>query len=179
MKPKTIAAVIVATILAIVFIGRVKAQEQEDLAKVADKVSHQLQIKMPGWKHKHGEPMLGSKNVIEDFWSIPNRIVKISILPHKSANEARERLRAFVQYDREKEELNGLGDEAYTWGYGLSNIAFRRGRFTIYVGTTANVDGDADARMLSEKERGERERLEMRRLSREFTKHASNAIDLP
>lgn len=178
MKSKTI-SIILAAILSIVFVGPVKAQGQEDLAKVADKISHQLEIKMPGWKHKHGEPMLGSQNVIEDFWSVPNRVVKISVIPHKSANEAREILSAFVQYDSEKEELKGLGDEAYAWGYGLSNIAFRRGKLTVYVSTTANVDGDADARMLSQEERGVRERFEMRRLSREFAKHASNAIDLP
>ena len=136
------------------------------LAKHQPKISQILidlmtKINMPGWKHKRGEPMLGSKNVIEDFWSISNRVIKISVLPHKSAEEAREALRAFVKYDREREEIKGLGDESYAWGYGLSNIVFSKGRFTFYVSTTANVDRDADARSLSQRERGERERLEM------------------
>jgi hypothetical protein len=155
------------------------AEDRLALERLDEKVSGHLELKLPGWKHKHGEPMLGSKNVIEDFWSVANRVVKVSILPHESAKEARSVLREFVKYNSEKEELKGLGDEAYAWGYALSNIAFREGAFTFYVSTTAKVDQDADARLLPAAKRDERERLEMRRLSREFAQHVVDAIDAP
>jgi hypothetical protein len=169
----------VALLLSVLCLSPTSAQDSSDLEIVKDKVRHHLEFKMPGWKHKRGIPMLGSRDVIEDFWSVSNRVVKISILPHKSPEEAQEVLRRFVKYDRQKEELKGLGDEAYAWGYGLSNIVFSRGRFTVYVSTTANVDEDADARSLNQSQRGDREKSEMRRLSKEFAKHMANAIDLP
>jgi hypothetical protein len=134
---------------------------------------------MRQWKHKRGESIEGSKNVVIEFWSFSNRVVKVSIIPHTSADEARQALLDFVRYDRDKEEIKGLGDNAYAWGYGLSNIVFRRGRLNVYVSAYAEVDSDPDARMLSQVERGERERLEMKRLSKEFAKHMVDAIDLP
>lgn len=171
--------IVTAAILSLLCLSHAAAQNQEDLDRLGDKLSHHLATKMPGWKHKRGEPMLGSKNVIEDFWSLPNRVVKVSVVPHKSAVEARDALLGFVKYDREKEELTGVGDEAYAWGYGLSNIAFRRGQFTVFVSTTASVDEDPDARSLSQVERGQREKSEIRRLSREFAKHLADAMALP
>ena len=112
-------------------------------------------------------------------WGSSNRVVSISVVPHKSANEARQALIDFVKYDRRTEKLNGLGDEAFGWGYGQANVVFRRGRFNVYVNTYAEVDADPDAKTLSSEQRGERERLEMRRLSREFARHMVSAIDLP
>jgi uncharacterized protein involved in exopolysaccharide biosynthesis len=102
----------------------------------------------------------------------------IQIVSHKSGHEAREALREFVQYDREKEQLKGLGEEAYAWGYGLANIAFVRGKFIVYTSSSSAVE-DSVARALTQIERVEREQSEMRRLSREFARHVSNAIDEP
>jgi len=47
------------------------------------------------------------------------------------------------------------------------------------VSTYAEVDSDPDARMMSRAQRGERERSEMKRLSKEFAKHMTDAIDAP
>ena len=75
--------------------------------------------------------------------------------------------------------MKGLGDEAYGWGYGMSNVVFTRGKSIVYVSTYAEVDSEPEARSLSQAEKGEREKSEMRRLSREFAKHMVSAIDLP
>lgn len=171
--------IVTAAILSLLCLSHAAAQNQADLDRLGDKLSYRLETKMPGWKHKRGEPMFGSKNVIEDFWSRPNRVVKISVILHKSPAEAHETMLGFVKYAREKEQLRGLGDEAYARGDSLSKVAFRRGQFTVYVSTVADVDGDPDARMLTQVERGQREKSEIRRLSREFAKHVADAIDLP
>ena len=80
--------IVTAVILSVLCLSHATAQNQADLDRLGDKLSYHLGAKMPGWKHKHGEPMLGSKNVIEDFWSLSNRVVKVSIVSHKSAEEA-------------------------------------------------------------------------------------------
>lgn len=155
------------------------AQDQSDLDQLDAKTKRHIETKMPGWTYRRGQPIQGSQNVLIGRWGSANRIVSISVVPHKSANEARQALNDFVKYDRKIERLNGLGDEAFGWGYGQANVVFRRGRFNVYVNTYAEVDADPDAGMLRSEQRGERERLEMRRLSREFAKHMVSALDLP
>lgn len=123
---------------AVLFLAPALVQGQSELDRLEDKISHHLETKMPGWNHKRGEPMAGtSKDVLTEFWSGANRVVKISIMPHKTVDEARQSIEEFVKYDREKEHLHGFGDDAYAWGYGLSNVIFRRGRFNVYVSTVA------------------------------------------
>lgn len=162
------------------FLAQTLAQGQSELDKLEDKVSHHIRTKMPGWNYKRGEPMPGtSKDVLTEFWRGSNRVVKISIMPHQSAEEARQSLQEFIKYDREIEQLKGFGDEAYLWGYGLSNLVFRRGRFNVYVSTVADVDDDADVRTLTQSKKNERMRIEMKRLNQEFAKHVSTAIDIP
>lgn len=155
------------------------AQGPLDLDGLDNKLSRHIETKMPGWKHKRGEPITGSVNVLEETWSFPNRNIKVSIIPHASPAQARAAIREGVKYEREREALKGLGDEAYAWGYRLSNVVFTRGRFNVYVSGGANIYEDPDAQTLSEFERRSREYSEIRRLSREFAKHLVEALDLP
>lgn len=155
------------------------AQSPVDLDRLDEKLSSHVDTKMPGWNHRRGEPIAGSTNVLIEIWPSPNRQVNVSIIPHKSPEAARAAMREGVKYERQKEALMGLGDEAYAWGYELANVKFTRGRFNVYVSAGANVYEDLDARTLSEAERRGREYSEMRRLSREFAKHLADAIDLP
>ena len=110
---------------------------------------------------------------------IQKRVSKFRSFPYKSAQEAREVLRGFLKYESDKEELKGLGDEAYAWGVRRANVVFIRGKFIVYVEAGCNIDADPNAQMLSAQERFEREKTELRRLSREFANHVSTAIDLP
>ncbi len=166
-----------------VLFGEIFAQNQGDLDRLDAKFSHYFENIMPGWKHERVEPFSApgttSENVLIEFWSSSNRKVKVSILLYKSGDEARQVFQSSAKYHQEKQELKGFGDEAYAWGYGLSDVAFRRGRFTIFVSTTAEVDSDPDARTLSQSERFEREKSERQRLTMEFAKHMVNAIDAP
>ena len=170
--------IIMALLLGMISAVQAVAQAPVDLDRLDDKLIRHVESEMPGWKHKRGEPIPGSKNVLIEFWSFSNRVVKISIVPYGSAQEAREVLQRFKKYNIQKEELTGLGDDAYGSGYGFSNVTFTKGKFIMYVSTYAEVDSDPDARMLSQVERGNRERAEMRRLSREFAKHLADAMDL-
>src|SRR5688572_27467848 len=131
-------------------------------------------------KHERGEPIAGSDDsVLIEFWSFSNRKVKVSILSHDSIVDAQKTMQQHARYSFNKEILTGLGDEAYASGYGSSLVAFRRGKLTVYISTTAEVDADAEARSLTQEQRFAREKSEMNRWSREFARHVVNAIDAP
>jgi hypothetical protein len=84
----------------------------------------------------------------------------------------------FVKTDH-KRELTDTGDESYALGYGQGTVAFRRGKFTIYVSCNFDVDSDPETMNLSQPEKVERHKAERKRLAREFAKHAAAAIDNP
>jgi len=150
------------------------SQDDSELERLADKVTQHIATQMTGWQHKR--LIQPSKDVIIDFWTSPNRIVKISMMQRKSVEEAHDNFVKLPSEEPNTRELKGLGDEAYSWGYRQSNIAFRRGKYTVYVSTNAEVDRDADAGALSREQQSERRISEMIRLSSEFARHAAAVI---
>jgi hypothetical protein len=171
---------LIAVALSVLFFSHALGQDQgPDLDRLDEKFRHHLEGKLPGWKHERGEAMQGSTNVLIQYWSFENRRVKLAIIPQKSAQEAREKMQLVAKDMKDAKELKGFGDEAYSWGYAESKVVFRRGRFAVFVSTYAEVESDPDARLMSRAERGERERSEMKRLSKEFAKHVAGAIDAP
>lgn len=155
------------------------AQERPELDELDQKIQRHFEKASPGWKHERVEPIEGSKNVLIEFWSLGNRNVKISILPHDSSEQAKEVFKEHEKYGVNREVLRELGDEAVGSGYGSSDIALRKGKYTVYIRSTVDVDSDPDARSLTQDQRFEREKSEMRRLSREFAKYVAAALDAP
>lgn len=171
--------ILIALLFSGLCVTQTAAQVPIDLDRLEDKLSRHVGTKMPGWSHRRGEPITGSTGVLIEIWSFPGRHVKVAIVPRKNPDGGRDALREFVKYERQKEELKGLGDEAYAWGYQLANVVVIRGGFSVYVSASADVFEDPDWRTLSELERSRRESSEVKRLSREFAKHLVDAIDLP
>lgn len=168
-------------ILAVLLLGVISAfqgaQAPVDLNLLDDKLSRYVATKMPGWKSQRIDPIQGSKGVLIEIWSFPNRVVKIAVSTNKSAEGARQILQGFGRDTKEAEFLKGFGDEAYAWGYRGSNLVMRRGRIIIHISANADVDDDPDARALTEPERRAREYSEIKRLPKEFAKHLVSAID--
>jgi hypothetical protein len=171
--------VAVIFVLGTLLLSQALAQDRSKLDALDEKVKRDFEKSMPEWKHERVEPVVKSENVLIEFWSFENRKVKVSILPHESVEKAHEVFKNHERYSANKEVLNGVGDEAITSGYGSADVAFRRGRFTVYVSTSADVDADADARSLSQSERFNREKSEMVRLSRAFAKQMARVLDAP
>jgi len=134
---------------------------------------------MVGWKHQRSEPIRGSEGVLVDFWSFEKRKVKIEVVPYSSAQKAKDAFDEFKKYEPDRENLNGFGDDAYAWGYALSNATFRRGRFIVYVSSYAAVESDPDAKTLTPEQKNARQIAEMKKWSKEFAKHMATAIDQP
>src|SRR5438128_8870092 len=148
----------------------------QDINVLEDKVTSYLNTQMPRWKHRRAQPIQGSERTLTEFWSFSNRNVKIAIDPYKTSQDAQEAFRGFLKYQIEREDLKGFGDEAYCWGYALANVSLRRGKYLVYVSTYAEVDSDADARMLTKSQRIEREKSEMKRWSQEFARLVAGAL---
>jgi HrpA-like RNA helicase len=171
--------VAVIFVLWILLVSQVLAQDRTKLDALNEKIRRDFEMTIPEWKHERVEPIVKTENVLIEFWSFANRKVKISILPHESAEKAHEVFKNHERYSPNKQVLNGLGDEAVASGYGSADVAFRRGKFTVYISATADVDADADARSLSQAERFKREKSEMVRVSREFARHMVRVLDAP
>lgn len=174
--PRRLLVALVMLGLCVVHVG---AQSQVALDRLEEKLDRHLEGKMPGWTHRRGEPMLNSTNVLIKVWRAPEKGVKIAIVPYSSVQEAREVLRGFLKYEKEKEELKGLGDEAYSWGIRRANVVFVRRNFVVYIEAGVNIDADPSSRSLSSTERFEREKTAVRLLSKDFAKHTADAVDLP
>jgi len=155
------------------------AQQQTDLDRTGDKLARNMSDRMPGWQHRRGNLIRGSSGVIVEIWTLPNRIVKVSLIQRESVDDAREKLARFAQEEGGLQEVRGFGDEAYAWGDEGANIVFRRGKYTIYVTTIADVDRDADAPSLGQEQKKQRRSSEMKRLTKEVAKNAAGAIDIP
>lgn len=172
--------VLIAFVLLPILLGYLYAQASAELDRLDEKLTRHFEKAMPNWKHERVEPIAGSgDNVLIEFWSFSNRKVKVSVLLHKSVAQAEEVIKDHAKYSLNKQTLTGLGDEAYASGYGSSDVAFRKGKFTVYFSTTADVDADADAQELTQLQRTEREQAEMQRWSREFAQQVVTAMDTP
>ena len=170
--------VFVAFVLLPILLGIVGAEASAELDRLDEKLTRHFEKAMPNWKHERVEPIAGSGNsVLIEFWSFSNRKVKVSVLLHKSVPDAEAVMQNHARYSFNKLTLTGLGDEAYASGYGSSDVAFRKGKFTVYVSTTADVDADADAQEFTHGQRSEREKAEMQRWSMEFAQHVVSAMD--
>lgn len=163
------------TFVILILLAGIVAAQDNQLSNVAETIGLSIQQKMPGWKHKRGKPVTQSENVIIDYWYSRNQIVKISIIPYKSQDEAAKALAEFVSDAQATNRLQDLGDEGYSWGIGESKFAFRKGNLTIYVSTIVN-DEDQPAMLSQDKKellkRTEREAA----LSKQFAHHVSDVL---
>jgi hypothetical protein len=169
---------ILMPLLMVLALGQALAQEQPDLDRLDEKFRAHLKTRMAGWTYKRGEPIEGSKGVLIQNWFYPNRGVRIAVTEMKSVEAARQALQLIVR-DANGKPLQGLGDEAYIWGFEGSDLEVRRGRYVFDLNAGADVERDPDARTLTPAQKHTRQLAEVKRIIREFAKHAVDATDLP
>ena len=162
-------AFILATFAAVVV-----GQGKPDLDRLGEKISSQLESRLPGWHYKRVEPFQPSSTILVQGWSSENRIVKVAVAVRQSVEDAKKEIKSFLQFRRDPEQLSGFGDEAFAPERDGSSIVVRRGRYVIYISTVAEIESDADARNLSEVELAARRKSEVKRIGREFAKQLSS-----
>ena len=149
------------------------AQKKPDLDRLDEKIRSHIELKLPGWRHKRLSPFGGTSTVLDQTWSSGNRIVTVAVAVRESVEDAKTEVKSFLQFRRDTEQLSGFGDEAFAPERDGSSIVLRRGRYVIYISTVANIEGDEDARNLSDVELAARRKSEVKKIGREFAKQLS------
>ena len=167
----------VGLILAVLAV--VQSQEKVDLDALSEKISSQLESKLPGWQYRRVEPFgTPESRVVVQMWCIPNRNVKVAVTVPGSVEDAKKEIRSFLQFRREPQELTGFGDEAFLPERNGTDLVLRKGRYVIYLSIVVDVENDLDARNLTKAEHEARSKAEVDRILKEFATHLS-AIELP
>ena len=154
-----------------------QALAQSELQQLSDKLAETVRAINPEWRESRGGGAHAAEDVVVvESWSFSHRRVSVSIVRHSSVAEAQAALQKFMLYEQDKKQISDLGDEA--WGRGMygADIALRKGRFTVYVRASADVDADPDARTLSATAKEARRKTEHLRLSQEFTGYLRTAL---
>jgi hypothetical protein len=149
-------------------------QGKVDLNALSEKISSQLESKIPDWKHSRVEPIgTPESKVVVQRWYTPSRVVMISIAVRESDEAAQKEVRSFLEFRREPERLTGFGDEAFLPERNGSDLVLRRGRYVIYTSIVLFIEYDPDYPKLTEQERVNRRKSEGERILKEFAKHLS------
>ena len=80
--------------------------------------------------------------------------------------------------DTKADPASGIGEEAYSWGWGGAKTALRKGRFTVYVSAAITLEGEQDSPELDDSQK-ERKADRQKKLSLEFAENAVSKIDQP
>lgn len=121
-------------------------------------------IRMPGWSLERVPPFSGDGSVLIVGWGSGGRRVTASIQHHQSEALAIESMRHFLSTEKVK-RIQGLGDEAYSWGYSDA-IILRRGNITVSVSAISDIDRLLP--MLDDTERAALRRTEEIALNKNF-----------
>ncbi len=123
-----------------------------EMVAIGEKLSRAFEQNLKGWKREQVTPFDPRENVIVEVWNRPDRRAKISIVPSASVDRASQALAQFARHDSTGRKFEGIGDEAFTWGYG-SEVAFRHGNVNVFVSTVVNnlnllsVDGSETSKL--------------------------------
>jgi len=100
------------------------------VAKVIEELECKMQKSMPGWTRGRVEPFSKTERVVIAFWSNCGRRVKVAINYLPSEAEAAKGLKRPTE--SEGKVIEGLGDEAYAWGYS-DTIGMRKGNLVFSI----------------------------------------------
>jgi hypothetical protein len=143
---------------------------------MADHIERAIKENHPEWKLERIEPIVKTENVIIDQWRFDDSSVRVSFVPHKNANDAKEAIEDFRKYMKCNEEIQDLGDGGCWFGGHGTELAFRRGRITVYISSAIEMSLDPYVdNVMDPKDRF----TETRKLSKELAQHAAKAIDSP
>ncbi|HBB86292.1 MAG TPA: hypothetical protein DC047_01605 [Blastocatellia bacterium] len=156
-------------ILIIVILGTVYAYSQivSGLSQLSDSVVVAVQAKKPNWKYHAVSPIDGSADLILQQWTLDSQSLRIAIIPHPSAADASRVMRALATNSRGRQDNEGLGDEAVSWG--KNTISFRRRNFTVDI-SVVTISPTLSATESSDREADER------KLCKEFARIVAEAI---
>lgn len=145
-----------------------------DLQRMAEHIEQRIKENHPEWKLQRIEPIVKTENVVIDQWRFRDSGVRVSFVPHKNASDAKEAMEFFAKFMKCHEEIRDLGDGGCWFGGDATELAFRRGRITVFISSAVEMSLDPYVdKVMDPKDRF----IETRKLSQEFAQHAARAID--
>lgn len=177
VQKRTLGLVVSAVSALLLFPVSAKCQNiSPDLQRMADHVERTILEKHPDWKLERIEPIVKTENVIIDQWRFGDSGVRVSFVPHRNAKDAKEAIEGFRKYMKCKEEVRDLGDEGCWFGGTGSELAFRRGRITVYISSAVQIGLDPEIDQVMDPKESIAER---KKLSKQLGQHAARAVDAP
>lgn len=167
-------------IMILVVLALGAGQEKVDLNGLSEKISNQLEAKLPGWQHTRIPPFgTPETKVVVQKWCTKNRSVMFQVAVRATVEDAKKEFRSFLQFSRDPQELTGFGDEASVpeRNVPVPSVLLRRGRYVIYINPRVDED-DPELLSLPAPERGAHAKAEVERMGKEFANLLS-AIEFP
>lgn len=143
---------------------------------MAQHVERAISENHPDWKLQRIEPIVKTENVIIDQWHFQDSGVRLSFVPHKNAKDAKDAIEEFRKFGKCKEEAANVGDEGCWFGGTGTELAFRRGRITVYISSAVQMSLDPYVDQMMDPKDSIAAR---KKLSKEVGQHAAKAVDSP
>jgi hypothetical protein len=141
-----------------------------DVPSLGNIISASIHNKKPDWELESLTPSRESQGVVIQQWTLNKQSVRITLVPHSSADDASRAVRDLGRDNQTKEPLSNLGDEGLSWGRGT--VTFRKGQVTINVNAVIR----RNHRENRENKEGDKILQEERKVCREFARIIADAI---
>lgn len=158
-----------AAVLTLLALGTMRAYPQGflDLNRLGESIITAVQAKKTDWKYEPVSPIKGSDDVVLQQWTLDSQSIRIAIISHKSPADASKLLVALLTNGGGRQDTEGLGDEAVSWG--KNTVSFRRRNLTVDI-SAVNTNPTLDVTESSN--RG----VDERKLCKEFAGIVADAI---
>lgn len=139
MIPKSKIKMLFAFTLAFLCVqpGNVAAQKTTELDTISEKIQSAISQAMPEWKCRRGEPITGKNSVVIMSCRFCEAGVVVSVIRLASVDEAAKRFHDGGRFERDRENVSGIGEEAYAHGFRKASFVFRRQNLIVSVSISA------------------------------------------
>jgi len=147
-----------------------------ELQRLAERIERSTERNHTDWKLERIEPITSSENIIIDQWKIGDNAIRMSMVAYPSHSEAREAIQRFARDMRAVEELNDVAEGGYWFGIDRAELAFIKGRITVYLSTALEMHSDP---YITKTKDSSTRISEKRALAKEFARHVTEEMNSP
>jgi hypothetical protein len=127
-----------------------RAQEKSgELWQIEDRLIQSVGQQFDGWKHISVAPIEGSYDVVINQWSIDNKSARVTIIRHRSEEEARTKLRSLATTLKALKTMTDSGDEQYVRPNTSGSVIYQKQQFTVNI-DIESTDAQEQKNMIKE-----------------------------
>ena len=111
-----------------------RAQDKSsELWQIEDRLIVSVGQQFDGWKHISIAPMEGSNDVVINQWSNDSKSARVTIIRHRSEEEARRKLRSLTTTLKALKTMTDSGDEQYVRPNTSGSVIYQKQQFTVNI----------------------------------------------